>query len=205
GAAQPPGGSPRPALGSAAAVGSQQLPFWGDTANWDKPEYYETLQAGHRRIGRTGSQATNAIFFDDTRDALLIRGPAGLLINSLDSVTGQWMQAPDGPPLTDPIGWADPKYYWTIQTADIDGDGKAEILVRAGEGLWVFKYDSTAQQWDRMPGSLGISDAGGWDKPELYTTLQCADIDGDNVCELLGRGWDGLYAWKYNTSTQTWG
>lgn len=183
----------------------QQLPFLGDLAGWDKPEYYETLQAGRRHNGRSASHMIHSDFFDQGRDALLIRGPSGLLIHRFDAATGQWMQDVDGPPLTDPTFWFGSQYYSTIQTADIDGDEIAEILARAGDGLWVFKYDPTAQEWNRMPGSLAISDGGGWGKPEYYNTLQCADIDGDGRCELLGRGGDALYAWQYNTTTKNWG
>jgi hypothetical protein len=217
--AQSPIGKPR--LGKrrgATPAARLQLPFWGDAAGWDRPEYYETLQAGGRRNGRPNSpnRTVNSGFFEQGRDTLLIRGPGGLLVNSFDPGTGQWMQIPDAPtladtvdwrqppPWMDPISWKLPQYYSTIQSADIDGDGLAEILARDPDGLVVWKYDNTAKKWNQMPGSLAISDEGGWNQPQYYSTLQCADIDNDNAAELIGRGGDALYVWKYDTTAKNW-
>src|SRR5262245_45171845 len=73
-------------LQAATPASSQQLPFWSDTANWDQPEYYETLQAGRRRNGRPSALdgSANSDFFGQRRDSLLIRGPGGLLVSRFD-------------------------------------------------------------------------------------------------------------------------
>jgi hypothetical protein len=195
-------GKVHPRSRGATSAARQQLPFWGDAPGWDQPQYYETLQAG-RRSQRNGGMSN--IFLDDNnKDTLLIRGPGGLLTNRYDSATGQWMQVPHAPALSDAAGWADPAYYSTIMTADIDGDGIAELLARDSNGIAVWKYDSTARQWNPMPRGPATSDAGGWHNPEYYSTLQCADIDSDGAFELIGRGGDALYVWKYNPSLQTW-
>jgi hypothetical protein len=219
--AQSRAGSARLVRPRAATPGSrQQLPFWSDTANWDQPEYYETLQAGRRHNGRPTALdgSVNSGFFEHGRDSLLIRGPGGLLINRFDPGTGQWMLVPNAPALTDtvtwdhpppwiePLSWKQPPYYSTIQSADIDGDGIAELLARDPYGLLVWKYDNTARQWNQMPGSLAISDASGWNQPQYYSTLQCANIDNLNgsAAELIGRGGAALYVWQYDTATQNW-
>jgi hypothetical protein len=191
-----PGNPGFSSLLTTAATSRQQLPFWSDVAGWDKPEYYETLQSGHRRLGRrAGSHYTNSAFFNDNRDCLLIRGPRGLLINRFDPTTGQWMQDIDGPELPDSTGWNGPQYYTTIQTADIDGDGSAEILARAGDFMRVYKYSDADQQWKLWSNSLPLSDPGSWGIERFYSTLQCANIDG-NGCVLVGRGGGGLLAWR---------
>jgi hypothetical protein len=102
------------------------LPFWCDTAGWDQRQYYETFQAS-RRSHRNGGTSN---IFGDYSDTLLIRGPSGLLTNCFDAATGQWMQLPNAPGLSDVAGWADPAYYSTIMTADIDGDSIAELLLK---------------------------------------------------------------------------
>src|SRR5262249_27716828 len=146
--------------------------------------------SGHRRK----SQTTNSNFFGDSRDAMLIRGPGGLLVNSFDGATGQWMQVPDAPALSDANNWDQPEYYSTIQSADIDGDGIAELLARGADGIEVWQYDPTAQQWDPLPTCTRFSDAQDWNaSPAYYSTIQFADIDNDNVAEAVGRGGTALY------------
>jgi hypothetical protein len=208
--AQVAGGNPGISLRGARSTSRRQLPFWGDVANWDKPEYYETMQAGHRRNGRRrGSIYTNANLFGDDRDCLLIRGPKGLLINRFDAATGQWIQDVDGPPLADNMNvytdsnshieykeWNTAPYYSTLMTADIDNDSNAEILARGVDGLQIFKLSADQQQWNKLPVALPVSDAG-WVGEPYYSTLQCANFNGNNV--LTGRAADGLYAWQFNS------
>jgi hypothetical protein len=63
-----------------------------------------------------------------------------------DERTGHWQPLPDGPAWNDTEGWDQPQYYTTIQTADIDGDGAAELIARAAAGITGFKYDPAARQ-----------------------------------------------------------
>ena len=193
-------------LRGATPGATQQLPFWGAAAGWDQPEYYETFQAGHRRNGHTypPSLTQNSVFFNDGRDALLIRGPGGLLTNRFDPVAGQWIAVPGAPLLSDAAGWNQPKYYTTILSADIDGDQQAELLARDANGIAVWKYDNTAKQWNQLPAGPALSNVAGWGVPQYYGTLQCADVAGVNRAELIGRGGDALYVWDYDPNAQTW-
>ena len=116
------------------------------------------------------------------------------------------MQVPLAPGLSDANNWNQPEYYETIQSADIDGDEIAELLARSADGIDVWKYDTSAQQWDPLPTCTRFSDSQGWNAtPAYYSTILFADIDGDNVAEAVGRGGEALYVWKYNPSTQAWG
>jgi hypothetical protein len=176
-----------------------QLPFWGDGANWDQPQYYETIQAGRRTFPNHPKTVQSADVDGDGQDELLARGPGGMLVNRFDPDTGQWLTLPGKTPdLSDANGWNNPQYYRTIQTADIDGDGSAELLGRSSDGMHTWKYDPSAAQWTELPQILtSLSDAAGWGFPWYYETLQCADIDGDGRAELLGRGFGGIVPWKY--------
>jgi hypothetical protein len=187
----------------ATPAGALQLPLWGDGANWDWPEYYETIQAARHPICRTIQYAD---IDGDGQEELLIRAPRGILANHFDapfnpSGTGQWLQMPVGPALTDAAGWNQPQYYHTIQCADIDGDGRAELLARAAVGMLAWKF-TTAGAWTQLlPNGPEWSDAVGWNQPQYYETIQCASING--IVMLLGRAPDkdpngaGMQAWAY--------
>ena len=62
-----------------------------------------------------------------------------------DEGSGHWEPLPDGPAWSDAEGWNQPQYYTTIQTADIDGDGNAELIARAAAGITGFKYIPAAR------------------------------------------------------------
>jgi hypothetical protein len=109
--------------------------------------------------------------------------------------------------VSDAQGWNKPEYYETFQCSDIDGDGTAELLGRGADGLYVWKFDPVAKTWNQKPGLGAMSDAQGWDHPQFYGTIQCADIDGDGKAEVLGlvpyssRDTDataGIAIWKYD-------
>jgi hypothetical protein len=98
-------------------------------------------------------------------------------------------------------GWDEEKHYSTIQTADIDGDGKAELLARANDGMVAWKFNDNKKQWELLVDSTLFA---GWTEPENYSTIQTADIDGDGAAELLGRANDGMLAFEFNDVTDEW-
>ncbi|MES2463672.1 MAG: VCBS repeat-containing protein, partial [Armatimonadota bacterium] len=192
--------------GTATDPARQQFPYYTD-GPWDKPEYYQTIQAGYRNFPKTFQSAD---IDGDGRDEMIVRGPGGIHVNKYNPETGQWgsMAEPraldKGGLWRDSYGWDQPQYYSTIQLADIDGDDKAELIGRGGQGIEIFKYDASATvpKWVKMlpPPNIIFSDASGWNKPQYYNTIQCADIDGDGKAELIGRGGQGLEAYKYDPS-----
>jgi hypothetical protein len=205
---------PRPpglgALGSSSGpqLSTLQLPFLGDGSLFNQPEHYETIQAGRRHL--INKTVQSADLDGDGQDELVARGPTGIVAYHFDPHVGQWIVISTGPaPFGDKWGWYQAKYYQTIQTADLDGDGKAEVLGRNGGFIEWWKYDAdlsspTYTQWIGMPKGPGLSDSSGWNQPQYYTTIQCADIDGDGQDELLARGGGGLMPFKYNAANQTW-
>ncbi|HZP84607.1 MAG TPA: VCBS repeat-containing protein [Chthonomonadaceae bacterium] len=212
-----PRGRALPIAGSSVTPTLQtlQLPIWGDGSSFDQPVYYQTIQAGRRlQINKT---IQSADIDGDGQDELIARSPNGIIVHHFDSHTGQWTPMTNGPAWSDLNGWYDPQFYQTIQTADIDGDGQAELLGRApdndpkGSGLQVWKYDPKAQTWSQMPNGPGWVTAygWGWDQPSSYQTIQCADIDGDGAAELLARAslkdpHPGMQTWKYDSKNGVW-
>ena len=115
------------------------------------------------------------------------------------------------PTWTDAGGWTDPSQYSTIQLADVNGDGKSELLGRGDAGLQIWWFDTDFGQWrpqvdpDAVPQILsdfssprpGTNRANDWTKPYYYSTIQTADIDGQPGAEVLARFSDGMRVYKY--------
>jgi hypothetical protein len=188
-----------------------QMPYWGDGTVLDQPQFYLTIQAGRRlQINKT---VQSADIDGDGQDELLVRTPNGIIIHHFNPASGQWDQMEVlGPPLRDADGWSGPAYYETIQTADINKDGKAEIIARGGDGIHAWRYvpadlDNDVQAYfeELKHGSEwpAWNDAYGWNQPQCYQTIQCADIDNDGHVELIGRAPNndpngaGMQVWRY--------
>lgn len=196
-----PGGGGEQTTGWLAGQGELlQLPFWGDT-NWSQPEYYETVQAGRRPFNRT---VQNADIDGDGRDELLVRGQAGISAYGFSPEIGQWVQLGDGPNWNDKDGWNRQQYCRTMQTADVNGDGRAELLSLGNPTNYTYSYIPATRDWEPFLKEITINDKGALEQECYYQTMQCADIDGDHVDELLIRGPEGLYVWKYYALTQEW-
>jgi hypothetical protein len=107
--------------------------------------------------------------------------------------------------------WNKPEYYQTIQCADIDGDGRAELIGRAAGGLVVYKY-TPGTGWSPLvlaqaPFFRDSQNWDGWNQAFRYATIQCADffLPGDPGYSGLGhpqavllfRDSDGIHGWQY--------
>ncbi len=161
-----------------------------DTAGWNLPQYYRTLRL--------------ADIDGDGKAELVIRGTAGLLTFAFDTRTSKWVNIESGvPALTDADKWNQPEYYETIQLADINGDGQAELIFRGPFGLFTWAF--VQGQWQNLnAGDLGLYDTAGWNQPQYYRTLRLADINGDGQAELLIRGAAGLRTYAFDTRTSKW-
>jgi hypothetical protein len=161
------------------------LPPWSDGSGWDSAEYYSTIQLGDIN--------------GDGHDELLGRGYEGMTVHEWDTTLGLWNEISGSGPFTNKQGWEHPQYYRTIQTADIDGDGAAELLGRSDTGLQTFKWEGT--NWKLLKAEDPFwADKNGWDAAEYYSTIQTADIDGDGANELLARGVNGMDTYKWTDS-----
>lgn len=192
-------GQPMPGIKSFLAASpltfTPSLPMWGDGQNFNQPEYYETLCVGD--------------VDGDGQDELIVRGPAGILVERFDPKTGQWVTLTSaGPAFSDAKGWNGPQAYQTIRCVDVDGDGKDEILGRDGTGMLVFQYNATTQKFDALPTLTDL--AGGfangpvpespWVMPEHYNTIKCGHIGPIPTAQVkygqvIARGPDGVSAW----------
>ena len=96
-------------------------------------------------------------------------------------------------PMADTDGYNDEKYYSTIRFGDINGDGKDDFCARFKDG---FKcYPSTGTGWGE-PIALGdMTDSSGWGKPEYFSTIRLADVNGDGKVDVCARGSAGFRCW----------
>ncbi len=164
------------------------LPQWTDGSGWSSAEYYATIQL--------------ADVDGDGTDELLGRGAFGMIIQSWDATTGLWTSVSESGPFSDAGGWIAEEYYATIQAADIDGDGAAELIARSSVGIDTYKWSGTA--WTQLAaGAPDFGDGNGWDKKEYYSTIQTADIDGDGAAEMLARSTNGIETYKWSGSAWT--
>ena len=167
-------------------------PALGDAQGWDQPQYYKTLQL--------------ADIDGDSKAELIGRGPSGIVVWKYEPQALKWNRLPDMPEVSDNLGWAQPQYYKTLQFADIDGDGKAELIGRGTSGIIVWKYetDQQAPRWINLPNGPALSDAQGWSNPQFYETIQLADIDGDGKAELIARNSSLIRVWRYDPVNGSW-
>jgi hypothetical protein len=149
-------------------------PAWSDASGWDDPQYYSTIQ-----------------FPDvdgDGKADVCGRAAAGITCSVSDG--NGFPTAVTGPAWSNDNGWGDPKYYSTIQFPDVNGDGKADVCGRAGDGIHCSISDGSG-----FPTAVvgpAFTDASNWGEPRYYETIQFPDIDGDGKADVCGRGGAGV-------------
>jgi hypothetical protein len=159
--------------------------WWAFNQSWAHPQYYSTIQTGDiNGDGTAELQGKNTDFLEAWR---------------YDDATG-WTQLPNGPPWDDEWGWGLQQYYGTIQTGDINGDGRDELLARNPHYLEAWRFDDVTG-WTQLPNGPAWGDGVGWLYPQYYGTIQTGDISGDGGAELLGMDSSKVQAWRYHDLT----
>lgn len=105
---------------------------------------------------------------------------------------------------TDAAGWNDTRYASTIMLADVNGDGKADLIARGAGGLFVylstgngFAASATGPVWSRGTNFTNTDVQGGvamnWlTDPSHYKTFRAVDINGDGKADICARGPKGI-------------
>ncbi|HEY1960692.1 MAG TPA: GH25 family lysozyme [Polyangiaceae bacterium] len=150
-------------------------PAWSDAAGWAKPQYMETIRF--------------ADVDGDGKADVCGRAAAGMLCELSDG--NGFPTEVTGPQWSDDQGWAAQQYWSTIQTADVNGDGKADLCGRGAAGIVCGISDGKSFS-TQITGLSDWSSQGGWDDPQYDSTIGFADIDGDGKDDVCARGWAGL-------------
>ena len=163
-------------LSNGAGFGNEITgPAWSDAAGWSKPEYMETIRF--------------ADVNGDGKVDVCGRAAAGMLCEISDG--NGFPTEIKGPDWSDAQGWAAIQYWSTIQTADVNGDGKADLCARGAAGIVCGVSDGQSFS-TQITGLPDWSSAGGWDDAQYDSTIGFADIDGDGKDDVCARGWAGL-------------
>jgi hypothetical protein len=180
-------------------------PFsWG---SWGaSPAYYQTIQCAPIVSTLPGLPPTPSPQYE-----VIARGAFGLeaFYHTPFALPGHssWNQFASYTRFSDGNGWNTAPFYWsTIQLADVDNDGLWEVVARSGaSGLEIHKLLASPANttWTQLASFDNWSDAGNWNVQAQYSTLQCADVDGDGAAEILGNGINGLETVKYDPATKT--
>lgn len=97
---------------------------------------------------------------------------------------------------TDADGWDAPEYGTTLQLADVDGDGRADLCGRSAVGIVCALAlpggtgFAPPQLWSV---GLDFSDADGWSaSPSRYGSIRFGDVNGDGKADVCGRTAGGV-------------
>ncbi|MBI2704265.1 MAG: VCBS repeat-containing protein [Actinobacteria bacterium] len=157
-----------------------------DQEGWNVDNQYQTIRVADVNGDRTAD--------------LIGRGPNGLVVYTFAS--GAWNLQPlqPGPNAwTNNAGWTNQSWYSTIGTADLTGDGVADIYGRTKDGIdaWTFN-GSTWTELVAPPSSTPsiLTDAQGFDNEPYYATIQTAtfaDGSANPPAKILARSQAGVF------------
>lgn len=145
--------------------------------------------AGHYRSIRMGD-----VSGDGVPDICGKRVDGIYCIDGQTRATAKWRDLPDSQ------GWSHAKYSSTAQLVDMDNDGRMDMCVRGGDGLYCFRSNGSSfaapSTW--FTGTV-FSDAGGWGVDEsMYASIQMGDIDGNGHPDICGRDATGIICQRFN-------
>lgn len=174
---------------------------WSDANGWSQshPERYRTITTGD--IDGNG------------RDEIIGNGPDGIetwgydpgsgQLQRLDTAAGNINDSNNNPPKDWTSSQAD--LYLTLRLADVNGDGKAELVWRDPDlGLRVFSFGPLGNfgtGWWELSGANPPTnnwvDSNGWNDVQSYANITTGDLDGNGTADVVGRGPNGVEAWTY--------
>lgn len=84
----------------------------------------------------------------------------------------------------------------TEHSADLNGDGRADVCIRTEQGVQC--HLSTGQGFGPVIQGPALSDSSGWGGPDNYPTLRFGDINADGRADLCARANAGMRCWLFD-------
>lgn len=140
-----------------------------DESGWSAPTYYTTIRL--------------ADIDGDGRDDLCARRSTGFVCWLSDGAS--FSTKIEGPAWSNDAGFDKPHYYGTLRMADINGDARADVCIRATEGIQC--SISTGEAFLEPFSGPAWSDANGYTGREYWSTLRFADVSNDGRADLCIR------------------
>jgi hypothetical protein len=99
-----------------------------------------------------------------------------------------------GPDFSDSDGWSPERYSTTIQLADLNKDGKADICGRGIDGIYCALSNGKTGFSSKTRWTTDFSDAGNWGSQQSYFgSIRLVDLNADGRADICGRGTAGIY------------
>ncbi len=155
--------------GSALGAYSVWLAGLSDASGWGAPEHYTTL----RLADADGDGREDLCARDGTR--------FGCWLSDGESFSRRI----DGPGWSNAAGFTRAEYYGTLRMGDLNGDGAADVCIRAAAGIRCALSDGEGFPTD-VVGPEWSNDAG-FAAAQYWSTLRMADVNGDGMEDLCIR------------------
>ena len=167
--------------------GFEQSTLWTNYFSDDSKQPWKKVE------GYSGTISLADVNGDGLAD-IVARGPKGVYV-SLSSSASFMQPSIWTSEFSDlgTIAWKEAKYSSTFQLADVNGDGRADLIVRGPQGILVSLSTGIGFQKASL-WSASFSDAGGWGKDEsYYGAIRLGDVNGDEMADLIIRAKDGVH------------
>ncbi len=167
--------------------GFEQSTLWTNYFSDDSKQPWKKVE------GYSGTISLADVNGDGLAD-IVARGPKGVYV-SLSSSASFMQPSIWTSEFSDlgTIAWKEAKYSSTFQLADVNGDGRADLIVRGPQGILVSLSNGIGFQKASL-WSASFSDAGGWGKDEsYYGAIRLGDVNGDEMADLIIRAKDGVH------------
>lgn len=162
--------------------------FFRNEDGFDAPSHYGTIRM--------------ADIDGDGRVDVCARSSGGvechrLLVDS--SGTATWSEAIVGPPWSNAAGFQAVEYWSTLRFADLDGDRRDDVCIRAANGLHCRLSTGSGFSDAEIVGPP-MSDENGWSDDDNYATLRFGDVNGDGRADLCARANLGARCWPFQAN-----
>lgn len=96
------------------------------------------------------------------------------------------------PEFSNSSGWKSGNFSPTLNVADVNGDGKSDIVIRSVEGIRVALSTGTSFQSSAIWTDQFL-DASQSYSNDVFSSMRVADVNGDKKADLVAKKQDGIY------------